>query len=177
MNKPFKIKKLFDNNISILSFSIGGYYVLFGVFALLMVRLQAMMLPDFITLSDDSFVDNLRVLHEIWIVYMPFLILLGTAYVLFGLFYKMIKKISFYINLALGILSLIWVIVYMINSVKYIDVFFANTEIEFDAIKNFGYVMSGFGFLAILATFTVPQYIIGRKIRKQEIENNNIQHE
>ena len=120
---------------------------------------------------DDSFTNIFNVLHKIWIVYMPLMVLLGISYIVFGLLYSRIKVNKFQINLVLSILSFIWVIAYALSCIKYLDILFADMAKDFEPFKYVGYVFAGFGFIVVIAAFTVPQYIIGKRIKKQEVIN------
>ena len=171
MIKPLSFKQLFKKDIKTICLSIGGFYAVFGAFALLMVKLQSMMLSNFESSPDESFNNTLNVLHEIWIVYMPLMILLGLGYLTFGFFFNKIKANKYQINALLSILCLIWVIAYSISCIRYLDVFFAGMANDLEAFKYIGYGFAGFGFIAVFALMTVPQYIIGKRIKKQEIEN------
>ena len=121
--------------------------------------------------TDDSFTNTLKVLHEIWIIYMPFMILIGICYILFGLFFQKIKSNKFQFNLLLSILSLIWVLAYAISCIKYIKLFTSSFENDLLSFKYITYCFAGFGLIAVTALFTVPQYIIGKRIKQQETEN------
>jgi hypothetical protein len=138
----------------------------FGVLALLIIKMQTMTISNFDSKADEIFLNTLNVLHNIWILYMPLMILLGIGYVIFGLLYHRIKVNRYQINLVLSILSLIWVIAYALSCLKYLDVLFAEMATDFAPFKYIGYVIAGFGFIAVLAVFTVPQYIIGKRIKK-----------
>lgn len=171
MIKPISLKQLFKKDIKVICLSIGGFYAVFGAFAILMVKLQTMMLSNFDPSPDESFIYTLKVLHEIWIFYMPLLIILGFGYLAFGFLFNKIKTNKYQINLLLSILCLIWVIAYAISCIRYMDVLFSGMANDFDAFKYIGYGFAGFGFLAVLALMTVPQYIIGKRIKIQEAEN------
>lgn len=173
MIRPISLKQLFKKDIKTICLSIGGFYTVFGLFAIMMVKLQSMMISNFESSPDDSFSSYFDVLHGIWIVYMPLWIILGLAYVAFGFFYKKIKTNRFQINLLLSILSLIWVIAYSISCIKLIDFLIADMASNIEVFKYVGYVFAGFGFIAVFALMTVPQYIIGKRIKKDSIEMNN----
>ncbi len=171
MIKPISLKQLFKKDIKTICLYLGGFYAVFGTFALLMVKFQMKMLSNIEYSLDESFTKTLNVLHEIWIIYMPLWIALGLGYLSFGFFSNKIRVNKYQINLLLSILSLAWVIAYTIHSIKFIDVFFAGMPNDFEIFKYIGYGFTGFGFLAVFALMTVPQYIIGKKIKKQEIGN------
>ena len=171
MIKPISLKQLFKKDIKTICLTIGGFYAVFGAFAILMVKLQTIMLSNFESSPDESFTNTLKVLHEIWIVYMPLLIILGLGYLAFGFLFNKIKTNKYRINLLLSILCLIWVIAYAISCIRYMDVFFAGMANDFEAFKYIGYGFAGFGFVAVFALMTVPQYIIGKRIKTQETDN------
>ncbi len=171
MIKPISIKNIFKKDIKTICLSIGGFYAVFGVFALLMVKMQTMMISKFEPKPDENFTNTLNVLHEIWIIYMPLMILMGISYIVFGLSFQKIKTKKLQINLVLSVLSLIWVIAYAISCIKYMDVFFAGMTNDFEMFKYIAYGFAVFGFVAVFALFTVPQYLIGQRIKRQETEN------
>ena len=171
MIKPISLKQLFKKDIKTICLSIGGFYAVFGVFAILMVKMQTIVLSNFESSPDESFTNTFKVLHEIWMVYMPFLIILGLGYLALGFLYDKIKTNKYQINLLLRILCLIWVIVYAISCIRYMDFFFAGMANDFEGFKYIGYGFAGFGFVAVFALMTVPQYIIGKKIKTQEADN------
>ena len=167
----FSLRKLFQKDIKTICLTIGGFYVAFGALSLLIVKVQTMTIFNFDPKPDDNFLNMLNILHNIWIVFMPLMILLGIGYLLFGLLYFRIKVNRFQVNLVLSILSLIWVIAYAVSSLKYLYGFFAEMATDFAPFKYIGYVIAGFGFIAVLAVFTVPQYIIGKRIKKEKDSN------
>ena len=83
MIRPFSIKSLLKKDIKTICISLGGFYAVFGAFALLIVKMQTMMISNPSPQTDDSFTNTLKVLHEIWIIYMPFMILIGICYISF----------------------------------------------------------------------------------------------
>jgi hypothetical protein len=171
MIKPISLKQLFKKDIKTICLSIGGFYAVFGAFAILMIKLQTIMLTNFESSPHESFTSTLKVLHEIWIVYMPLLTILGLGYLAFGFFFNKIKTNKYLINLLLSILCLIWFVAYAISSIRFMDVLFAGMANGFEAFKYILYVFAGIGFVAVFALMTIPQYTIGKKIKTHETEN------
>ena len=171
MIKPLSFKNLFKKDIKTICLTIGGFYAIFGIFATIIIKMQTMMIPDLGDKSNEAFFNSMNVLHEIWSVYMPLLILLGLGYALFGYFLNKITDKKYQINLILSVLSLLWVIAYTVSSIKYIEIFVAGIENEFEPFKYISYVFAGLGFIAVFGLFTVPQFIIGKRIKKQQYEN------
>ncbi len=171
MTISISLKQLFKKDINTICLSIGVLYALFGVFAILMVKLQTLMLSKFDSPPNEQFTNTLKELHEIWLVYMPLLAILGFGYLAFGLLFNKIKKGKYQINLLLSILCLIWIIAYAVSCIRYVDGFFAVGANDFEAFKYIGYGFAGFGFVVAFALMTVPQYIIGKKIKQKETDN------
>lgn len=90
MIRPTNIKNIFKKDIKTIYLSLGGFYAVFGAFALLTNFMQTMMMPNIDAQPDVSFSNYLNVLHEIWIVFMPLLIILGLSYVVLGLLFQKI---------------------------------------------------------------------------------------
>jgi hypothetical protein len=170
MVHPTSQKLLSEKDIKIICLSIGGFYAALGAFSLFMVKLQSMMFSTFGSSPDKLFDNALEVLHKIWVVYMPLLLLLGLGYLAFGFLFGKIKAYKYQINLFLSILCLIWGIAYAISCIEYFDAFFTLMANGFAAFKYSAYVFAGFGIIMVFALMTVPQYMIGRLIKKQEIE-------
>ena len=170
----FSFRNLFKKDLKTICLSIGGFYAAFGAFALIIVKMQNLMLSSFETKPNESFQNTISILHNIWNIYMPLLILIGICYLLFGLFFHKIKADKYQINLGLSLISLIWVLAYSISCLKYIDTFFKSTSAGFEAFKYLQYIFIGIGFLAVLAVFTIPQYKIGKRIKEQNELDSNI---
>jgi hypothetical protein len=168
MIKPISPKQLFKKDIKTICLYVGGFYVVFAVFSIIMAKLQLMMLSNFESSPDELFANTINELHDIWLVYMPLLIILGLGYLAFGFLFNKIKINKYQLNQLLRILSLVWVIAYAISCIRHMDVFFLGMANDFVAFKYIGYGFAGFGFLAGLGLMTVPQYIIGKKIKMQE---------
>jgi len=130
------------------------------------------MMPDIGTQPDESFTKLMTTLHDIWGIYMPLMILLGLIYVGFGLMFNKIRTKKFKINQLISFLSLGWVVGYTISSFEFIKLFSATTPQDFAFFGYISYVFAGIGFLVVFGMFTVPQYLIGKKIKNLETEEN-----
>ena len=164
------IINIFKKDVRIICLTIGGFYTLFGTLALIMIKIQSIMISNFDQHPDRSFLNLINILHNIFIVYMPFMILIGVCYLVFGLLFKKIKTYKYEINLVLSLISLIWVIAYALGCLKYLVTFNDSFEIDFASFKYLVYGFAGFGFIAVFALFTVPQFIIGKKIKNINLE-------
>jgi hypothetical protein len=164
------LKQLFRKDVRTICLSIGGFYVVFGAFAILMVKIQTMMLINVEGSASQSFINSLKILHEIWMIYMPLLIVLGLGYLLFGLLFKRLQAIRYQANILLSIFCLIWAITYSISCSRYFDVFFAGMTTDFEALKYVAYGFAGFGLLAVFVLLTVPQFVISKRLKVQRID-------
>ncbi|MBC34643.1 MAG: hypothetical protein CL663_01170 [Bacteroidetes bacterium] len=172
MIRSFSLQELLKKDAKKICMTIGGFYTFFGIAALLMVRLQSNMMSTFEDPAHDSFNTMMSLMHESWNTHMPFLALLGIAYLAFGYFFNKIKMDKLKINLILGSLCLIWTISYPFSITQYIDLFANFGGEEFEAFKYISYVFGAFGFAVVLALMTVPQFFIGKKIKQREMMND-----
>jgi hypothetical protein len=164
--KEFLLKK----EIKTICISIGGLYFAIGALSFLMMLVQKSFLNIAEPMPDDSFSKLMEVLHKIWRIYMPLLMGLGLSYLIFGFLFNKIKGKKFMINFVLGFLSLIWASAYSISSFEFIDVFSANSSNEIMHFKYISYFFASFGFIMVFALLTVPQFIIGKRIKKEIID-------
>lgn len=170
LTKHMKILKKDPKQICI---RLGAIYSGFGAFSYFILTMQKSMLSNFNTETSDEFAKLMTTLHEIWGIYMPLLFLLGLGYMAFGLFFNKISINKFKINQVISLISLLLVIGYTISSFEFFKIFSTNAQQDFEFFKYISYVFAGFGFFAIFVLMTVPQYIIGKKIKQLEIENNS----
>ena len=170
MAKSVNTKKQLNKDARIISLSIGGFYLFFGGCALLMIMFQRSMFIN-MSATDDELVNYFIVLYDIWNVYMPLMMGVGVLYLLFGLVYNKLPGFHFQINLILGIISLLYFIAYAITSFENIDPLIFEIPDGPEIFENIEEVFMVFGFIGSLALFTVPQFIIGYKIRKQNKAN------
>ncbi len=143
----------------------GGIYAGFGILAWFMVLLQKGLMPYMLDEPDvdESFIRLMSTLHKTWGTYMPLLILLGLTYIIFGLLLNKMQHRSFGIFLIIVILTLGWLAGYLVRTLQYPDLFMATDQGFSDPVAL---VFAGIGTLFMLAFFTVPQFVIVRKLRK-----------
>jgi hypothetical protein len=165
-NKQKKFRKI----IKIICISLGGGYALIGLWGLLFMTLQSLMDANFIQTQEPQFIKYKEVLNGIWTVHLPLMILIGFGYLIFGLQFKRIKSNKFMINIVLSIISLIWTISYTGNCIFHWDILFDGMAHDPEIFYYLAYVYAIFGFVAVFALFTVPQYIIGKLIKKLDNE-------
>ncbi len=170
MLESVKIKKVFQKDVNKICISIGVFYAIIGLFSIGMIKLQELMTTTFKTSTDERFSLYQDTLNDIWYTYMPLMFVLGLLYLGFGLFYKKITTDKYLINLVLSIMSIAWVIGYTISSMNNADILFADLGED----KYLVYGFAGFGYIIVLAIFTIPQYIIGKRIKNIEIDKKNI---
>jgi surface polysaccharide O-acyltransferase-like enzyme len=166
---------IFKNKTKLTCLVLGGIYAIFGSFSLLIILIQRLMISSFDPITDNSFMTSHNTLFKIWIIHMPLMVFIGLCYLIFGLLIKRIKSSKFQINLFLSIFSFVWVVTYLIRSIEYFNSFNMGMPNEFEYFKYISYVFAFFGFAVVTALFTVPQFFIGRMIKKEENEkiNNN----
>lgn len=125
------------------------------------------MFSKFEEFPDDAFMETMFIMHDIWLTYMPLLVLIGLGYVAFGLSLKQMGKLRFHANLVLGIASLLWAICYSIGSVEYLESFNSllkdfpmmdQMPIDFAEISNTSAI---FGYVWVAFLLVLPQTFIG----------------
>jgi hypothetical protein len=150
---------------------LGGAYALFGLFVLAIVTMQSLMLSESMSDIDESLTNSLSAMHNILKTYMPLLILLGIGYLVFGLFYNRIKSKRYQINLLLSILFIAWIAGYNVSYILNIDEFLGGFTNNNEVLKSTTYGYLIFESIIALAIITVPQYILGRAIKQNNIEH------
>ncbi|MDZ7743239.1 MAG: hypothetical protein U5Q03_16265 [Bacteroidota bacterium] len=130
---------------------IGGGIAVFSLMCIIQVSIMS-----------ADFINSLK---SVWIIYMPILALIGGLYFLFGLRFKKIKKNKLIIHIIISIASLIWLTLY-INALNKSD------SIPNDSIETYFYFG---GIITGIVIMIIPQFIIGRKIYKIEVEKNATQ--
>ncbi len=157
-----EVKKQNKNVGRIISYSTGACYFFYGGFSLLIVYLQKMMISTVENQMGDE-IDYFNTMHTIFLEYLPYLMLLGVGYLLFGLFYKKLGSYKFLINILLAIISVLGVISYTstISGNETITSEFSSMPDEISGAMDTVLVVS---YIVIFSFFTVPQFIIGRKI-------------
>jgi len=166
------MKTVLRNKTSAICIAIGGFYMVFGLLDLCMIIFQKMMISDIGQFPGMKFTNMLSLIHGIWIIYMPLMILLGIAYLIFGLLFHQISSHKFQINLVLSALSLIWVLAYVISCLPYMHLLISDFAFGQKWFGSLIYIITAFGFLVVFSLFTLPQFIIGMQIRKQNSVNS-----
>ena len=153
-------------NIKIICFVAGGCYTIFGTIALLTVKLQKIALSDFHSFPNQDFTNPIGTMHTIWNNYMPYVVLIGLCYVVFGLLLNKLGSVKFSISVLLGIGSCIWAVLYNISYMDYSKLVTAMVPEGQGVIRIINSVFSVIGFVGVLGILTIPQFIISRKLWK-----------
>ncbi len=158
-------EELAKKTVRLTSIMTGSIYSGFGIFAWFMVLLQKGMMPYMLDDPDvdENFIRLMSTLHKTWETYMPLLILLGLIYIGFGLLLNKMQHRSFGIFLLIVIMTLLWLAGYLVRTLQYPDLFMSTGQGSSDPFAMF---FTGTGTLFMIAFFTVPQFVIARKLRK-----------
>jgi len=89
----------------------------FGVFALLTIYAGQKMINNFKATGDriSKMINYFAALQNVWLVYMPLMIIIGLIYVSSGLLLKKEKKEGISVGIFAAILNLIWFAGYAIS--------------------------------------------------------------
>lgn len=153
--------------------SIGGGYIFIASFSLLMVRLQRLMISKFNhEIMDESMLQYYQTMHQIWASTLPYLILTGTLFLLYGLFLKTKSKISILSGLILCIISWIWAIVYFLR-ISEANKFILNSFQEFFITETqLQWAMNLIAILILIVFFLFPQGMILAGVIRSNSKNN-----
>lgn len=141
---------------------IGGIYTVMGSLMYLMVQFQQFVFHHL----DKDVPDEFFLLHEVVEVYMPFLIVLGLGYLAFGNWLRELKGKALYVNIVLAFAGIAWAIPYTISAVENTLVFRVIPANELGFLDYFFRALNVLAVLAIIAAFTIPQFIAGKKIKE-----------
>ena len=158
-------EELAKKTVRLTSMMTGGIYAGFGILAWFMVLLQKGLMPYMLDDPDvdESFIQSMSMLHRTWGTYMPLLILLGLIYIGFGLLLNTMQHHGFKVFVVITILTLGWLAGYLVRTLQYPGLFMSTDQGFSDPVAL---VFAGIGTLFMLAFFTVPQFVIARKLRK-----------
>jgi len=150
MDKQTKVTK-------ILLIIFGGMLTIFSLFSLFQV-----LITRFLTEKQMS-------VENIWIIFMPTLLIIGLAFLLTGIFITKIKNKKLLIHSTISILSIIWLILYIV-SLGENNLSPSKLPDEMDRI--IASVFYYFGIIVCSLLIIIPELIIGIKLYKIEKKNN-----
>jgi len=107
--------------------------------------------------------------ENIWIIFMPTLLIIGLAFLLTGIFITKIKNKKLLIHSTISILSIIWLILYIV-SLGENNLSPSKLPDEMDRI--IASVFYYFGIIVCSLLIIIPELIIGIKLYKIEKKNN-----
>ena len=101
----------------------------------------------------------------VWLIYMPFLLLPGFGYLLLGLKFKKIRDRKFLIHLIISIITIIWLIAYIIGLI----LSGASPKLSLGNLEStMASIFFIFGIVFASLAILIPQYIIGLNLYKAE---------
>jgi hypothetical protein len=160
----FNIKDLFDKNFRKVIIGVG--IILFsGSFINLSVAVSRLLF-NLSTYLQHSKLDN------IYIIYNLFISFFGIFYIFFGLFFGKIKFSKVKISNYLLLFSLISLFFCTFWGREYIDNVFDFKLSKPVFTRFFDIIQTSFTFFCIIISFTLPQYLIYRRLKT--LESNNI---
>ena len=144
--------------IRVVLLAIGVYYILTPAIGLISSAFQ-MQLSE-ISPKNEGFTKLIEVLNEIWNYYFPLLMLIGGGYLLFGLFYPHVKKLSLLIHIVLTFALAIWAYYYILSGQKFIQILLENTNTEFGTFSELIRAAYTFGVVGVIIIYAIPQIAI-----------------
>jgi hypothetical protein len=120
-----------------------------------------------------EFLEIMRLMHSIFLDFMPWLAFFGLLYVLIGIFIKIMKPFLIQVNIILIALGAVWMYFYGDNCLEYFQLFsnIVNKETQFEFNFNiFGIISIIFSYLLMLGGPQVLILFLGRKYLKDNLD-------
>jgi len=152
-----------------LCFAIGSYYALTGLLSIAVIRFELWLFRFAETSSGEPFPFPIEEMFNGWEKIMPWIIILGMAYIAFGLVLPRYRAHAFNLNLGLGLVSAAWAYIYSHQIIGFIHRLVSGFE-EFPEARPVLLVIYAFIGISAFALFLGPQFVLGWKIRKMEKE-------
>ena len=102
--------------------------------------------------------------ETIWFIYMPLLMILGFAFLFFGIYFKKLNIPKLNTHIILSVLSIVWLICYTISTTSVTMTNQPNTYTP--PVIRLIFVL--FGIIISFSAFLIPQIIIGIKLYSAE---------
>ncbi len=163
MTQNAKSNDIFKRDVSTICKYLGGFYAIFGAVSLVLMILYTPFLSIFEDTFSHGFTESLEAIRKVNFTYFPFIILLGLLYLWFSNIHKNNKKYSTIFNTVLTILSILWIVFYTKSLINILDILISNNDIYI----QYTYALLILGYLTDLVMFTVPQYILSKKLKTE----------
>ena len=159
-----------QKEIRIIALAVGGFYVFFSLYGLFFNKY----LTDFFSSPPGSdrnpSVAMMHSFQSLYNNYMPYLAIIGIAFLLFGILYEKIKTVALPVFAVLAISAVVWSLYYSFGAKESFEsfdtVFIRDLPPAMDMMKDWmrvAYIISAFFMIAV---FTGPQIILGIKVWK-----------
>ena len=165
---PFSTKNLFKKEPKKIIRTIGLFYAGIGAWCFFGMFLMKFTMADLQKDEEFSgFNTTVEILQDIWTTYMPLLILIGIGMILFSFRFEQLKNRQVQIQTLILTISTIWVLFYSYACIPYIQAF-QTISPEQEPFNILTYIFAIFGFGAVFALMTIPNY---RILKKLKVEN------
>lgn len=167
---PLNTKELFKKEPKKIIRTVGGFYAGIGAWCFFGMFLMRSTMNNFP--KDDEFNGfnrTFEILQNIWATYMPLLIVIGICMIVFSYAFERLNEQRIAIQTGILITCTIWVIAYSYASIPYLEAF-QSISPQQGAFKGITYIFSIFGFGAVFASMTIPNYRVLRKLKAEKTD-------
>ncbi|MEO9476233.1 MAG: hypothetical protein ABJG41_11885 [Cyclobacteriaceae bacterium] len=168
--KPILSKELFKKEPKKIIRTVGLFYAGIGAWCFFGLTLMNSTMSNFPKDEEfEGFNRTFEILQNIWTTYMPLLIIIGLGMVAFS--YALERLNEQRIAIQTGILKVctIWVIAYSIASIPYLEAFQSMSP-EHGAFNGLTYIFAIFGFGAVFALMTIPNFKVLKKLKAENTD-------
>jgi hypothetical protein len=158
---PFLLREMKNKVVSVLTMVFGSLEAVFGFFSLLGIFMQRLMMRATPSVSHPEvhrgsmeFWLRIEITHNIWLIFMPFLIALGILFVVSGYQLYKNKKIGVPLIRGASISIVLWFILYCLISLSFGPYLFNIPEMNDVSFKIF-LVLSGIISFVVICGYPV----------------------
>jgi hypothetical protein len=158
-------------HIKVICIITGFSYAGVAAMGVLVVLLQMIMLASFNAQPTEW--GLIHEIHLLFLTYLPIILLLGFSYIMFGFNFKKLKAGIYKVHFALRVISILIPIAYCVHILV---IYYANHSDTHDVLvvpAIIQYIFNFIGILALIASFSIPQYFIHKKVKAYVEVNEN----
>ncbi|WP_420577987.1 hypothetical protein [Ekhidna sp.] len=168
--KPILSKELFKKEPKKIIRTVGLFYAGIGAWCFFGLTLMNSTMSNFPKDEEfEGFNRTFEILQNIWMTYMPLLIIIGFGMVAFSYALERLNEQRIAIQTGILIVCTIWVIAYSIASIPYLEAFLSISP-EQEAFNGLTYIFALFGFGAVFALMTIPNYKVLKKLKAENTD-------
>ncbi|MEP2773506.1 MAG: hypothetical protein ABJH05_15245 [Fulvivirga sp.] len=117
----------------------------------------------------NAFNRTFEILHNIWTIYMPLLVIIGFSMVVFSYAFERLNAQRIAIQTGILVACTVWVIAYSVACIPYLKAFQSMSP-EQEVFNWITYIFAIFGFGAVFALLTIPNFKVLKKLKAENTD-------